>query len=144
MLFLWAVPKSYNLQKSDINLIVELLQKLQIQDEFSKENLSKFLKEFADKHNIKYSIFMKMLRSLLSGLKVIFEWIFFLYLTLISLFKEGPSVAEMMELLGKHSTVHRLRVALNQAKDNSWIGTLCYDGSWTCSKKWKIVKEQIE
>ncbi|XP_044751194.1 probable glutamate--tRNA ligase, mitochondrial isoform X2 [Coccinella septempunctata] len=69
MLFLWTMPKSCKLKEHDINSITELLKELEVQDEFSREKLAKFLKKFADQQNIKYSMFMKTLRSVLSGLK---------------------------------------------------------------------------
>ncbi|XP_045471969.1 probable glutamate--tRNA ligase, mitochondrial [Harmonia axyridis] len=99
MAFLWTLPKSVTLKQNDIDVTEELLRKLEHKGDFEREELSKFLKDFANKQNIKYNMFMKTLRSILSGLK------------------EGPSIAEMMEILGKDSTLKRLRTSLNMAKD---------------------------
>lgn len=62
-------------------------------DSFTKAQLSKFLKAFAQRNNIAFDLFMKSLRSCLSGLS------------------EGPGVAEMMEILGRDKTIERIQLA---------------------------------
>lgn len=57
---------------------------------FNKVDLQAMLKQFSTKNNLTFSSFMKTLRNLLSGLK------------------EGPGVAEMMEILGKENTLSRI------------------------------------
>ena len=59
-------------------------------ENFSKQNLNLILKDFSSSQNITFSKFMKNLRTMLSGLK------------------EGPGVAEMMEILGRESTLERI------------------------------------
>jgi glutamyl-tRNA synthetase len=69
-----------------IDALVEELK----DENFNKQNLSQILKEFSSENNLTFSNLMKNLRTTLSGLK------------------EGPGVAEMMEILGKESTIERI------------------------------------
>lgn len=88
--FLWILPKI-----KDDNLHSEILDKLVTvleRGDFDKTHLSEILKEFSTKNNLKFSTFMKSLRKILSGLK------------------EGPGVAEMMEILGRRNTLQRIRM----------------------------------
>lgn len=66
-----------------------LLDELE-QSSFKKDDLNELLKTYAEKNNFKFSKMMKTFRSALSGLK------------------EGPGVAEMMEILGKKVSMDRL------------------------------------
>ena len=59
-------------------------------EKFTKTNLQSALKDFSSKNKLTFSSFMGSLRNLLSGLK------------------EGPGVAEMMEILGKENTIKRI------------------------------------
>lgn len=88
--FLWIVPK---LQKAELTpeILDELVSKLESEN-FTKDNLQSLLKDFSTKNNLTFSNFMRTLRTMLSGLK------------------DGPSVAEMMEILGKKSTIQRILV----------------------------------
>lgn len=64
---------------------------VELKDEnFNKQNLQNILKEFSTENNLTFANLMKNLRTSLSGLK------------------EGPGVAEMMEILGKESTIERI------------------------------------
>lgn len=89
MSFLWVLPKT---QKCDIprQLLDDLVVLLE-DGKFNKINLQKLLKDFSDSKDLKFSDFMKTMRSILSGLD------------------EGPGVAEMMEILGKFNTIQRIR-----------------------------------
>ena len=63
----------------------------ELKDEnFTKKNLQNILKEFSGEKKLIFANFMKNLRRMLSGLK------------------EGPGVAEMMEILGKENTLERI------------------------------------
>ncbi|GAB0093048.1 Glutamyl-tRNA synthetase [Sergentomyia squamirostris] len=88
--FLWILPK---LQKVEITpeILEDLVTKLE-DENFTRENLQSLLKEFSSEKNLTFSNFMRSLRTMLSGLK------------------EGPGVAEMMEILGKKSTIQRILV----------------------------------
>lgn len=59
-------------------------------EKFNQQNLKLILKEFSSENNLTFANLMKSLRTTLSGLK------------------EGPGVAEMMEILGKESTLERI------------------------------------
>lgn len=75
------------------NLLSEIIDSLveELKDEnFTKTNLQNILKEFSGENKLIFANFMKNLRKMLSGLK------------------EGPGVAEMMEILGKESTLERI------------------------------------
>ncbi|CAO1395276.1 unnamed protein product [Diamesa hyperborea] len=88
--FLWVLPI---LKKDEADLNAELIDSLveELKDEnFSKQNLQLILKDFSSSQNLTFSKFMKNLRTMLSGLK------------------EGPGVAEMMEILGRESTLERI------------------------------------
>lgn len=69
-------------------------------EKFSKQNLQQILKEFSSDNDLTFGNFMKNLRTTLSGLK------------------EGPGVAEMMEILGKESTLERI-VRLKKKRDSN-------------------------
>lgn len=88
--FLWILPKikDDNLHSDVLEKLVTVLEK----GDFDKTHLSEILKEFSAKNNLKFSTFMKSLRKILSGLK------------------DGPGVAEMMEILGRKVTLQRLRI----------------------------------
>lgn len=88
--FLWILPKikDDNLHSDVLDKLVTVLEK----GDFDKTHLSEILKEFSAKNNLKFPTFMKSLRKLLSGLK------------------DGPGVAEMMEILGRKGTLYRLRM----------------------------------
>lgn len=73
------------------DVLDDLVQILEDTDQFERDHLNELLKTYADEKRLKYKNFMKAMRGILSGLK------------------EGPSVAEMMEILGKRSTVQRIR-----------------------------------
>lgn len=89
--FLWILPNCKNV---DVQLLNELVSKLEDIDRFDKESIRVFLKDFSNKKSVKFPAFMKTLRSVLSGLE------------------EGPGVAEMMELLGKEQSLLRLKLSL--------------------------------
>ncbi|XP_017128289.1 probable glutamate--tRNA ligase, mitochondrial [Drosophila elegans] len=92
--FLWVKPSNFQLKELTSEQIVGLLKVLQADQDFNKDGLNIKLKNFAQGENINFPLMMKSLRSALSGLK------------------EGPGVAEMMEILGKSVTLERIREAL--------------------------------
>ncbi|XP_047107739.1 probable glutamate--tRNA ligase, mitochondrial [Schistocerca piceifrons] len=102
MAFLWTLPSSSSLQSSTTEVLsqgilqelIAYLSKEQLKDDFQKNNLKALLRKFASEKRISFSNFMRVLRHILSGLK------------------EGPGVAEMMEMLGPERTVSRLQHAL--------------------------------
>ncbi|KAJ8954379.1 hypothetical protein NQ318_011052 [Aromia moschata] len=67
--FIWLIPKTQTTQQSDVNVIELLKDKLETENDFRTENLNMFLKSFCKENDIKYSSFMKMLRSVLAGLR---------------------------------------------------------------------------
>ncbi|XP_054732812.1 probable glutamate--tRNA ligase, mitochondrial [Anastrepha obliqua] len=92
--FLWVRPAEFKFKTISNDQMQSLIENL-VSIEFTKDNLNQKLKEFADENNLKFATFMKTLRSALSGLK------------------EGPGVAEMMDILGKDSVLQRLRSNTN-------------------------------
>lgn len=87
--FLWILPKiqAENLQSEWVERLVNVLEK----GEFDKNHLLEMLREFSTTNNLKYPKFMGSLRTMLSGIK------------------EGPGVADMMEILGKEATLDRIQ-----------------------------------
>ncbi|EDW99617.1 probable glutamate--tRNA ligase, mitochondrial [Drosophila yakuba] len=92
--FLWVKPSDYQIKDLTAGQLAHLLQLINAIQNFHKDELNVKLKSFAQKENIKFPQMMKTLRAALSGLK------------------EGPGVAEMMEILGKAVTLERLKEAL--------------------------------
>ncbi|XP_023934306.2 probable glutamate--tRNA ligase, mitochondrial [Bicyclus anynana] len=90
--FLWILP-SNNLEINK-NLFEKLLDNLESLDKFEQESIKDNLRSFSDRNNVKFPVLMKMLRSVLSGLN------------------EGPSVAEMMQLLGKCQSLERIKAVI--------------------------------
>lgn len=84
--FYFLIVVTNKLFSEIIDALVEELQ----DEKFNKQNLQLILKEFSTEKNLTFAKFMKSLRTMLSGLK------------------EGPAVVEMMEILGKESTLERI------------------------------------
>ncbi|XP_023307851.2 probable glutamate--tRNA ligase, mitochondrial isoform X1 [Lucilia cuprina] len=91
--FLWVKPTNFILKDLTTEQL-EILNEIISTTEFNKDNLNKVLKEFSIQQGIKFPVLMKCLRSALSGLK------------------EGPGVAEMMEILGQKVVIQRLKDVL--------------------------------
>lgn len=71
LLFLWVSPGTASDASKDKLLIAEKLKgAIQTNDNFTKEALKGFLKAFAQENQVHFSVCMKLLRSILSGLKV--------------------------------------------------------------------------
>jgi len=92
--FLWVKPSEFQLKELTAEQLDNVLTLLKAIPDFHKDELNIKLKNFAEAQNIKFPLMMKTLRAALSGLK------------------EGPGVAEMMEILGKSVTLERLKEAL--------------------------------
>ncbi|XP_020299192.1 probable glutamate--tRNA ligase, mitochondrial [Pseudomyrmex gracilis] len=93
--FLWVMPAStpYIEQTEYLNTIKLLNTELAEIDagNYKTSWIGSYLKDFAVKNGIPFSALMKVLRNVLSGLNA------------------GPPVAEMIEILGKNSTLLRLQ-----------------------------------
>lgn len=94
--FLWVKPSQFELKDLTPDQLQQLKQQLAVLSEFEKDTLNEILKNYADKHQIKFPLMMKTLRGALSGLK------------------EGPGVAEMMEILGKSVVLERLKETIKK------------------------------
>ncbi|PSN48191.1 hypothetical protein C0J52_13866 [Blattella germanica] len=94
--FLWIVPSQEILRNlaedKNINVLEDVKIHLsnQLDSEFNRNQLKSILKNYASQKNVPFNKLMKLLRHAISGLK------------------EGPGVAEMMEILGQSSTLSRL------------------------------------
>lgn len=102
--FVWFAPqqiKTKNIQLSGntpselLSVAVEYCESMP-KEEFVKENINVSLRSFCKQNHIHYNSCMKLIRSALSGLS------------------QGPSVAEMLELLGKENSIRRLKAAAEQ------------------------------
>ncbi|TDG48058.1 hypothetical protein AWZ03_005475 [Drosophila navojoa] len=96
--FLWVKPTQVVLKELSPAQWQQLLQQLQAESNFHKDQLNELLKGFAKAASIKFPALMKTLRGALSGLQ------------------EGPGVAEMMEILGKDVVLQRLQESLDKQK----------------------------
>uniref|UniRef100_A0A8D8PNI1 Nondiscriminating glutamyl-tRNA synthetase EARS2, mitochondrial n=1 Tax=Cacopsylla melanoneura TaxID=428564 RepID=A0A8D8PNI1_9HEMI len=95
--FIWVKPSSEDLSRHPAEsyaFLSNLIPLLISQSTFTRDSLATPLKQFSSEHSLEYSQLMKLLRTCLSGLK------------------QGPSVGEMMEILGKENTIQRLRDVL--------------------------------
>ncbi|XP_001352579.3 probable glutamate--tRNA ligase, mitochondrial [Drosophila pseudoobscura] len=92
--FLWVKPSNFELKDLSLEQLISLITELDTLQDFQKDELNVKLKNFAKTEGLKFPLMMKTLRAALSGLK------------------EGPGVAEMMEILGKSVALDRLREAL--------------------------------
>ncbi|EFN89978.1 probable glutamate--tRNA ligase, mitochondrial isoform X2 [Harpegnathos saltator] len=89
--FLWVVPTSApSIKQNMIRLLNAELAEMDVNN-YKTDWIAPYLKDFAAKKGIPFAALMKILRSILSGVK------------------DGPPVAEMMEILGKDRTLLRLR-----------------------------------
>ncbi|XP_050453896.1 probable glutamate--tRNA ligase, mitochondrial [Cataglyphis hispanica] len=95
--FLWIIPNIAsvpNIEQTACSNAIKLLNAELVKidaSNYKTDWMISYLRDFAEKHKIPFTALMKILRSLLSGLKV------------------GPPVAEMMEILGKDRTLLRLQ-----------------------------------
>ncbi|XP_063914015.1 nondiscriminating glutamyl-tRNA synthetase EARS2, mitochondrial [Zophobas morio] len=96
--FIWISPIRQKLSDEDQSYLTQFIEDLKKQDVLQKDDLNHFFRQFSEDHELKFGNFMKTLRSVLSGLK------------------EGPSVAEMVEILGKKNTIHRLQLSIKTNK----------------------------
>ncbi|XP_050089053.1 probable glutamate--tRNA ligase, mitochondrial [Anopheles aquasalis] len=99
--FLWILPKPTKEKIVDTDILALLAKNLSTETdvpEFSKAELSRFIKTFAERNHLAFEKLMKALRAGLSGLQ------------------EGPSVPEMMEILGREKTVQRIVLAAGKQK----------------------------
>lgn len=71
--------------------------------DFDKTQLSELLRAFSKENDLKFSKFMVSLRSMLAGIK------------------DGPAVAEMMEILGKKAKIKRITSKRDDRKQSDWI-----------------------
>ncbi|CAG9858303.1 unnamed protein product [Phyllotreta striolata] len=95
--FVWFLPSNMEIKESNIEIISSFVRYLESED-LNNDRLSGILKEFCKKHDVPFGSFMKTVRYALSGLK------------------EGPSVAEMMSILGKRNTLERLEMCINKSR----------------------------
>ncbi|XP_013163297.1 PREDICTED: probable glutamate--tRNA ligase, mitochondrial [Papilio xuthus] len=91
--FMWILPTIDKIE-IDNNFLEKLIQNLEKVEKFEEHSLKNNLRTFAEENNIKFPALMKILRSVLSGLK------------------EGPGVAEMMHLLGKNQSLERIKAVM--------------------------------
>ncbi|XP_055550070.1 probable glutamate--tRNA ligase, mitochondrial [Wyeomyia smithii] len=93
--FLWVLPQRSKDAIIDADILKVLAKNFATETDvpFTKAYISDFLKAFAKRNQIAFDQFMKSLRGSLSGLR------------------EGPGVAEMMEILGREKTVERILLA---------------------------------
>lgn len=69
--FVWTFQPQLKIEESDVKAMELFKTKLEIEDELREKNsLNVFLKNFCKENEIKFGSFMKLLRSVLSGLKV--------------------------------------------------------------------------
>lgn len=69
--FVWVIPNSaVPLDEKHLIAVTNFMRALEVMDSLEKETLKGFLKCFAQENDVKYATLMKLLRSLLSGLKV--------------------------------------------------------------------------
>lgn len=89
--FLWILPASKEIEEQSKTLLIKLLEVLQTTERFDENSLKEVLRDFSSANEVKFPALMKMLRSVLSGLN------------------EGPSVAEMLDVLGREQALERIR-----------------------------------
>lgn len=94
--FLWVKPSNFELQDLSTEQLQQLLKLLQSLPDFHKDALNASLKDYANQAQLKFPLLMKTLRGALSGLK------------------EGPGVAEMMEILGRNVVTCRLEECIQK------------------------------
>ncbi|XP_046393100.1 probable glutamate--tRNA ligase, mitochondrial isoform X2 [Ischnura elegans] len=96
--FLWVLPSS-NAVSSDEDVFMKITGELtKIPDkEFTKDKLKSRLRCFAEEHGLPFGQTMKLIRKQITGLK------------------EGPGVPEMLDVLGKDSSLARLRRVLQKS-----------------------------
>ncbi|GJQ87046.1 hypothetical protein Trydic_g6805 [Trypoxylus dichotomus] len=91
-MFLWVIPTNEDhLSNEYLQILLNVEQVLSDEamlSDWTRENINEILKVTANEGNFPYNKLMKLLRSILSGLK------------------EGPSVAEIMSILGKENTLN--------------------------------------
>lgn len=95
--FLWILPQNdLNLDEQSLKILKDLIVKLEKDEGISYKSgvLKSMLREFCSANDFRFNHLMKLLRSVLSGLE------------------EGPGVAEMIEVLGRDTTIERINKAI--------------------------------
>ncbi|CAH1368106.1 unnamed protein product [Tenebrio molitor] len=70
--FIWVSPRTCKISDTELPHIEIFIENLQEKQFLDKDNLNGFFKEFCGERQLKFGSFMKTLRAILSGLKVIF------------------------------------------------------------------------
>jgi DNA-directed RNA polymerase specialized sigma54-like protein len=70
--FIWVSPRTCKISDTELPHIEIFIENLQEKQFLDKDNLNGFFKEFCGERQLKFGSFMKILRAILSGLKVIF------------------------------------------------------------------------
>lgn len=89
--FLWVLPSDINVKIPENWNTERLVETLESIDEFDVKQVATTLREFCKKNDVKFKNLMQTMRALLSGLP------------------DGPTVPEMSEMLGKKTTIERIR-----------------------------------
>ena len=97
--FLWIAPTKFSYQGpitvETLRDLVGALEHLNSDsDQVTAKSVSTFLRQFSKSNDIKFPLFMKCLRLVLSGLE------------------DGPPVGEMIQLLGKEETLQRITIGI--------------------------------
>lgn len=113
--FIWVIPSTLDLTQLSANFGDDIRRTLErTVDEVGSmphktfmtlDTLSRQLKELARSCDLKYSTYMHLLRNAISGLKV------------------GPSVAEMMTVLGQKNTARRLQYVIDHLPRDSAVAS---------------------
>jgi len=93
--FLWIKPNKsvgIDINEEKLDQLIIVLENVR----FEKEKIYEALKQFSKENDIKFPKFMRMLRTGLTGLS------------------DGPGVSEMMEILGKKTSIERISLFKNK------------------------------
>lgn len=95
--FLWLMPQTLDFPNIDrpCDVLQSCLTCVKNLNEFEQSNITSEMRKEAKSSGVKFSLYMKFLRLCLSGLK------------------EGPSIGEIMTVIGKAKTIKRLQHAIS-------------------------------
>lgn len=73
MAFIWVIPKTNNIDQKALDILTLFKHVFESSLVTEADEINKLCKDFCKDHNVKYATFMKLMRSILTGLQVSFS-----------------------------------------------------------------------
>ncbi|XP_054271527.1 probable glutamate--tRNA ligase, mitochondrial [Macrosteles quadrilineatus] len=108
--YLWVRPPVTNISEQQAEWVSAVYEHLQATDDFTQKPLSDSLRVVAKQSKVKVMEVMHLMRMILCGRK------------------EGPAVGEMLEMLGRETSLNRIQATLNSHQQSNTEKTSSQSG----------------